>query len=77
VDGGQDRADAEALYALLETDVAPLFRERDAHGLPVKWCERIKSSVRNLVPFFNTHRMVGEYVRSAYLPAHADAAPHD
>jgi starch phosphorylase len=77
VDSGQDRADADALYALLENDVAPLFRARDAHGLPLEWCERIRSSVRNLVPFFNTHRMVGEYVRTAYLPAHADAVAHD
>ncbi|HSL71277.1 MAG TPA: alpha-glucan family phosphorylase, partial [Longimicrobiales bacterium] len=66
----QDQADAEALYRLLEQDVVPLFLERDADDLPVEWCERVRSCLRQIVPFFNTHRMVAEYLETMYLPAH-------
>ncbi|MGQ0813004.1 MAG: alpha-glucan family phosphorylase [Gemmatimonadota bacterium] len=67
---GQDRADAEALFTLLEQKVVPLFAERDGAGVPNGWCERMRSSIQKVVPYFNTHRMVGEYASEAYLPAH-------
>jgi len=67
----QDHLDAEALFALLEGDVLPTFYQRDEHGLPHNWIARIRSSLRQHVPFFNTHRMVSEYVEQMYLPAHA------
>ena len=70
VGAGQDRADAEALYTLLEKKVVPLFFDRDQNGIPNGWCERIKASVRQVVPYFNTNRMVREYVEEAYWPAH-------
>lgn len=75
VGAGQDRADAEALYALLEKDVVPLFFERDANGVPHGWVERIRSSIRQVVPYFNTHRMVQEYVTEAYMPANRSLSP--
>ncbi|HUP90164.1 MAG TPA: alpha-glucan family phosphorylase, partial [Longimicrobiales bacterium] len=69
VGAGQDRADADALYSLLENSVVPLFFERDHDGVANGWCERVKSSIAQVVPFFNTHRMVREYVKESYLPA--------
>jgi starch phosphorylase len=70
VEEGQDKADAEALYTLLESDVVPLFFRRDEQGLPREWLERVRASILQNVPFFNTHRMVGDYTNEAYLPAH-------
>jgi starch phosphorylase len=67
---GQDRADADELYRLLESEVVPLFFQRDEHGVPRGWCERIQASIAQNVPFFNTHRMVADYAQEAYLPAH-------
>ena len=66
---GQDRSDADALYALLETDVVPLFFERNEQGVPENWCARVKASIQQVVPYFNTHRMVQDYVSVTYLPA--------
>ena len=66
----QDQADANALFDLLEREVAPLFAQRDAQGIPTGWCQRIRSSLRQLVPFFNTHRMVAQYLDAVYIPAH-------
>jgi starch phosphorylase len=71
---GQDREDAEALFRLLEQDVIPVYYERDERDIPMRWCERVRSTLRQLVPFFNTHRMVQDYVEVAYLPAHGRPA---
>jgi glycogen phosphorylase len=73
-EGDQDRADAEALFQLLEHEVVPLFYDRDEHGLPRGWLERVLASVRQVVPFFNTHRMVRDYTELCYLPAAAAGA---
>jgi starch phosphorylase len=66
----QDKADADALFTMLERDVATLFVQRDENGMPYGWCQRIRSCLRQLVPFFNTHRMVAEYLDAVYVPAH-------
>ena len=65
----QDQVEAQSLYALLETDVAPLFYERGADGLPRGWIGRMKSSIQALAPRFSTHRMVQQYTQTLYLPA--------
>jgi len=65
----QDQVEAEALYEVLERDVIPAFYDRGRDGLPRRWIARMKTSLEHLCYFFNTHRMVREYVESAYLPA--------
>ena len=65
----QDRRDAEALYRTLETEVVPLYYERDAEGLPRQWIRRMKRAMRTLGWRFNADRMVMDYARAAYLPA--------
>ena len=62
-----DRRDANAFYTLLEDEVVPLFYDRDEEGLPRAWTERMRAAIRQLVPFFNTHRMVAEYVEAEYF----------
>ncbi len=61
-----DAADAESLYRLLEQEVAPLYYDRDAQGLPRKWIALMKRSIATLVPEFNSDRMVEEYARRIY-----------
>ncbi|CAN5683910.1 glycosyltransferase family 1 protein [soil metagenome] len=69
----RDRADADALFDLLENEVVPLFYER--HGTVARgWAARMRSAIRQCGGYFNTHRMVREYVEVAYLPAAAAAA---
>jgi len=66
----QDQVEGEALYSLLEEEIVPLFYDRDRAGLPRGWIALMKSSMRKLGAFFNTHRMVQEYLEKLYLPAH-------
>jgi starch phosphorylase len=63
----QDRRDAVAFYDLLEKEVAPLFYERDADGIPRGWVQRMKRSLRTNGPRFSATRMVGDYIDTTYL----------
>jgi len=65
----EDRADAEALYRLLEEKVIPLYYERDKEGIPRGWVAMMKESIRSIVPTFSARRMLKEYCEKVYLPA--------
>jgi glycogen phosphorylase len=64
----RDRADADALFALLEDDVLPLFYDR-TDGRAEAWAARARAALRQCGGFFNTNRMVREYVELTYLAA--------
>lgn len=57
------RADAAALYDKLEQAVVPLY-----YGAPAAWPEVMRMSIAVNGSFFNTQRMVAQYVQNAYLP---------
>ena len=65
----QDLIEANALYDILEKEVATLFYDRDVDGLPRHWIAKMKAAIRMNCPFFNTARMVREYAERAYFPA--------
>ncbi len=65
----QNRVESEALYDLLEKEIVPLFYDRGPDGLPREWIRRMKACLANLVPVFNTNRMVREYASNFYAPA--------
>ena len=67
--GAQDWADAQAIYDLLERQLVPMFYDRDESGIPRRWLQVVKQSIRTVLPRFSTRRMVKEYVQSMYLPA--------
>jgi starch phosphorylase len=67
--GAQDWADVQSLYALIENELVPMFYDRDARGIPHRWVQVVKQSIRTVLPQFSTRRMVKEYVRNVYLPA--------
>jgi starch phosphorylase len=58
----QDGEDAEAIYRLLESEIVPLFYERDRNGVPRRWMRRAIAAMKTLGGQFNTHRMLAEYV---------------
>jgi starch phosphorylase len=65
----QDTIESNAIYDILEKDLVPLFYSMEPSGLPRKWIEKMKRSMCRLIPIFNTHRMVHEYLSDRYLPA--------
>jgi len=62
----QDDIDAAALFNVLSNEVIPLFYERNAEGLPVRWLSRVKTSMRRLIPRFSADRMLRGYVQTLY-----------
>ena len=69
---GQDLADAEALFTLLEGDAVPTFYDRNGDGLPHRWLARVRAAMRQLAPVYSTHRMVQDYTDQMYIPAYHD-----
>lgn len=69
VEGEAYRDEASALYDVLERRIIPEYYDRDAVGLPRRWLARIRSSMSQLTPRFNSNRMVREYVERLYRPA--------
>ena len=67
-DPAWDAAEAGTLYDLLEQEIIPLFYERDHHGIPRGWVEKMRASMATLTPRFFTNRMVREYTERHYLP---------
>ncbi|MBX3426780.1 MAG: alpha-glucan family phosphorylase [Pirellulales bacterium] len=64
-----DQRDAEDLSRVLSEEVVPLFYDRDAFGLPLKWIDRVFNSIATLGAQFSAHRMVIDYTEKAYLIA--------
>ena len=64
-----DRADAEALYDLLEQEVVPTFYHRDPDGIPRRWLAIVREAIRSVTPRFSARRMVKQYAEQMYGPA--------
>ncbi|HET8603079.1 MAG TPA: alpha-glucan family phosphorylase [Marmoricola sp.] len=65
----RDDIEAGALYDLIEKDVAPRFYDLDADGLPVRWIEMVRHTLKSLGPKVLSSRMVRDYVEHLYEPA--------
>ncbi len=71
-DAERDKLEANAMYDLIEHQIAPRFYDRDADGLPRRWLQNIRHTLSTLSPELSADRMVAEYVQRLYMPA-ADA----
>ena len=63
-----DEQQADELYDLLEQQIIPEFYLQSTAGLPLKWIERIRSSMARLTPHYSSNRSVREYVEKYYVP---------
>jgi starch phosphorylase len=57
----QDDMDAASLYSLLEDEVLPMY-----YDYPNRWTEIVKNSMKDIMPQFDSNRMVGEYYEKLY-----------
>lgn len=69
----RDDLEAQALYDLIENEVAPRFYDVDAEGVPTRWIEMTRHTLKSLGPKVLATRMVRDYVRELYAPASATA----
>ncbi len=65
----RDDLEATGMYELLERAVLPRFYDRDGDGVPARWVEMVRHTLRELAPQVLASRMVREYVLGSYRPA--------
>lgn len=65
----KDARDAEQLYQLLETEIVPLYYQRDEQDLPREWLKYIRASMTKLTARFSSVRMMQHYLEKFYFPA--------
>lgn len=65
----QDNVESKMLYYLLENEIVPLFYKRGVDALPRGWIKKMKVAMKTLIPFFNTHRMIENYIEKFYIKA--------
>jgi starch phosphorylase len=65
----RDDLESAALYDLIENDVAPRFYDHDADGVPQRWLEMVRHTLKSLGPKVLADRMVRDYVTTLYQPA--------
>ncbi len=57
----KDKIEAQALLDLLENEIIPLYYEN-----PEKWLSIVKSSMKDVLPYFDSGRMADEYYTKLY-----------
>ena len=56
------------LARLLGDEVMSEFYDRDADGLPRRWLNRVRASLRTCGPAFSATRMLDDYIDQIYTP---------
>ncbi|TKJ36064.1 alpha-glucan family phosphorylase [Blastococcus sp. CCUG 61487] len=69
----RDDVEARAIYELLSAQVLPRFYERDEHGVPDRWVEMVRHTLRETGPKVLATRMIRDYVQALYVPAAGSA----
>ncbi len=65
----RDTLEANALYDLIEYEIAPRFYNRGDDGVPSRWVRSIRHTLSTLSPRLSADRMVKQYVTQLYTPA--------
>jgi starch phosphorylase len=65
----RDNEEGDELLDIIEKQVIPLYYSRDGYGYSDGWVKLSKNSMKTILPRFNSHRMVMDYVKDYYAPA--------
>jgi glycogen phosphorylase len=68
-EGEPDQEDMEHLFAILETNVVPMYYERLPGKPPPEWVHMMKEAMAVAVERFTTRQMLQTYVTGYYVPA--------
>jgi starch phosphorylase len=60
-DHEQDAIEANNLYDLLEKEIIPMY-----YDYPARWLSIIKTSMQDVIPYFDSNRMAAEYYEKMY-----------
>jgi len=65
----RDDIEAHALYDLIENEVAARFYDLDPSGVPLRWIEMVRHTLKSLGPKVVSTRMLRDYVEKLYVPS--------
>ena len=65
----RDDIEASALYDLIENEVSSRFYDVDPSGVPLRWIEMVRHTLKSLGPKVIATRMLRDYVGHLYTPA--------
>jgi starch phosphorylase len=63
----QDELDASTLYAMLESEIIPLYYAHNSNGYSPQWVKYVKKSIAEIAPHYTTKRMMDDYFDRFYL----------
>jgi len=66
----QDEIHASSVLSMLENEILPLYYAARADEVPTEWVKRMKQSIKALTPQYDARRMLDDYSRLLYDPAH-------
>jgi starch phosphorylase len=58
----KDKFEAAKLFDVLENELIPMY-----YDAPAKWTKVVKTSMKDVTPFFDSSRMADEYYKKLYL----------
>lgn len=64
----RDDIESRALYDLVEQQVTARFYDVDETGVPLRWLEMVRHTLKTLGPKVLSSRMLGDYVEQLYVP---------
>ncbi|MCK5686882.1 alpha-glucan family phosphorylase, partial [bacterium] len=65
----QDNEDSASMYYTMEKMILPEYYDRNEDNIPEAWVQRMKESIKSVLPYYSTARMVKDYVNKLYTPA--------
>lgn len=67
----QDRLDASTIYQLLETEIIPLYFDRQGKEYSEGWIQTVKNSMARIAPHYTMRRQLDDYYEKFYNPQSA------
>ncbi len=65
--GYQDQLDAATIYGLLETEIVPLYYNKDKKGISKGWIKVIRNSIAQIAPHYTMKRQLDDYYDKFYI----------
>lgn len=70
----RNHQEANDLLDVIENEVIPMYFNRGDHGYSAMWVKLAKQSMKSIIPNFNAHRMLSDYIQNFYLMARSKSS---
>ena len=70
----RNQQEADDLLDIIENEVVPMYFDRNSKGHSVEWVKLAKESMKTIIPNFNAHRMLSDYIQNFYIMARSKSS---